>query len=430
MAAIRFDQVSKRFTIHHERARSFQDLVIRRFRRDSGAEQFWALREVSFAIEPGASVGIVGTNGSGKSTLLKLMTRILNPTSGSVTVDGRVSALLELGAGFHPELSGRDNVFLNASILGMQRSEVARRFDDIVRFAGLERFIDIPVKHYSSGMYARLGFSVAVHVDPDILLIDEVLSVGDEGFQERCFAAIHRFHRLGRTLVLVSHDLGTIRDVCTEVIWLDRGSIRARGEPREVVSQYLVAAHTAGEAVDYRDEWLQDLASGAVDNEPPRRWGSGEAEILDVTIRDRCDTPVLAARSGEPISVCVRYRAHQRIERPVFGLGINVTNGMLVTGPNTRLSRFPIAVIEGEGTLTYVIEELLLLPGEYRISASIYDEECVHAYDYHDSVFPLTVVPGQHDERFGVLRLPAHWEHEPHQPLNDHDAGAPNGRRR
>src|SRR5262245_10267516 len=219
--SVRFENVSKRFGIRHERARSFQDLLISGFRRGETSEEFWALRDVSFVAEPGASLGIIGPNGSGKSTLLKLLTRILTPTSGRITVDGRVSALLELGAGFHPELSGRDNVFLNASILGLPRREVAARFDAIVRFAGLERFIDIPVKHYSSGMYARLGFAVAINVDPDILLIDEVLSVGDERFQERCLEAIRRFHQAGKTLILVSHDVGSIQNICTDCMWLE-----------------------------------------------------------------------------------------------------------------------------------------------------------------------------------------------------------------
>src|SRR5439155_3256927 len=246
VSAVRFDSVSKRFTIHHERARSFQDLLVHGLRRGDSSEEFWALREISFAAEPGAAIGIVGTNGSGKSTLLKLATRILRPTSGKVTVSGRVSALLELGAGFHPELSGRDNVFLNASILGMQRREVAARFDAIVRFAELERLIDVPVKHYSSGQHARLGFAVAVHVDPDVLLIDEVLSVGDETFQERCLEAIYRFRRAGKTILFVSHDLASVRSLCTEAIWLDQGRVRAHGEPGTVVADYFAAAHAGG----------------------------------------------------------------------------------------------------------------------------------------------------------------------------------------
>src|SRR5947208_100947 len=239
--AIRFDNVSKRFTIHHERARSFQDLLIHRFRANATSEEFWALRDLSFDVEIGSALGIVGSNGSGKSTLLKLVTRILAPTSGRVSVGGRVSALLELGAGFHPELTGRDNVFLNASILGLRRRDIAARFDSIVKFAGLERFIDIPVKHYSSGMYARLGFAVAINVDPDVLLMDEVLSVGDESFQSRCLEAIYRLHRAGKTLLLVSHDVASVCNICNDAIWLDGGVIRAHGAPRIVVGEYLAA---------------------------------------------------------------------------------------------------------------------------------------------------------------------------------------------
>jgi len=423
---VRFDNVSKRFRIRHERARSFQDLLISGFRRGDSSEEFWALRDVTFVAEPGVSLGIIGANGSGKSTLLKLLTRILTPTSGKITVDGRVSALLELGAGFHPELSGRDNVFLNASILGLPRREVAARFDSIVRFAGLERFIDIPVKHYSSGMYARLGFAVAINVDPDILLIDEVLSVGDEGFQDRCLDAIRRFHRAGKTLILVSHDVASVCNICTDCMWIEEGRIRAHGPPRMVVADYQAAAHSVpkgvratpsptavgegrGEgAAPYRTPVPEDAADYAA---IPDRWGSREAEILDVAFLDESGNQSRLFRTGDRMSLRIRYRAHETLERPVFGLGITTVDGVHVTGPNTKADEVPIPTISGEGQVTYGVDALPLLPGEYYVSVSIYDETCTHPYDYHDRRYSFRVLPSAPGSQYGIVQLPARWTH-------------------
>src|SRR4051812_326148 len=241
MPAIRFDGVAKRFTIHHERARSLHDALAHLFQRRGWREEFWALREVTFAVAPGEALGVIGANGSGKSTLLKLATRLLTPTHGRVRVDGRVAALLELGAGFHPELSGRDNVYLNASILGIPRRRVDERFAEIVAFAGVERFIDTPVKRYSSGMQARLGFAVAVHVDPDVLLLDEVLAVGDLQFQERCLVRIRELHAQGHTVLLVSHDLDAVQALCTQALWLHDGAVQALGPSAEVIAAYRAA---------------------------------------------------------------------------------------------------------------------------------------------------------------------------------------------
>ncbi len=404
--AVSFKIVSKRFTIHHERARSFQDLLVRRFRGSVTSEEFWALRDVSFAIEPGGALGIVGSNGSGKSTLLKLVTRILAPTSGSVTVRGRVSALLELGAGFHPELTGRDNVFLNASILGLRRRDVAARFDSIVRFAGLERFIDIPVKHYSSGMAARLGFAVAINVDPDVLLIDEVLSVGDEAFQERCLEEIHRFHRAGKTLLLVSHDLESIRELCTEAVWLDGGHVAARGAPDDTIAAYLAQVHARPDHAGDEDGAASSPVGG-------NRWGSGEVEVLGVDFLDAAEAPVTEIVSGAPLSIRVSYRAHERVERPVVGLAITTADGVVVTGPNTRFGGYAIPYFEGDGSVTYAIDPLPLLPGDYLVTAAIYDHSCRHPYDHHERMYRLAVTPGVTDgERSGLVRFPAHWSHQ------------------
>ncbi len=244
MAAICFENVSKRFVVSHDRARSFQDLMLQVFHKStqpSSKEAFWALREVSFAIHPGETVGLVGRNGSGKSTCLKLMMRILTPTEGSVRVQGRMAGLLELGTGFHPELTGRDNIYLNGALMGLSRSEIARRFDEIVAFAELERFVDAQIKFYSSGMAMRLGFAIAVSVNPEILLVDEVLAVGDQSFQEKCLQRIEEMRSRGVTIVFVSHDLETVRSLCSRALWFDRGILLQDGPCDAVVDEYLAS---------------------------------------------------------------------------------------------------------------------------------------------------------------------------------------------
>ncbi|MHB1130990.1 MAG: ABC transporter ATP-binding protein [Chloroflexota bacterium] len=238
--ALALEGVSKRFVIHHEKARSFQDTLVNFFQRRNGTtEEFWALRDVTFSVAEGETLALIGRNGSGKSTILKLITRILKPSTGTITVRGRVSALVELGAGFHPDLTGRENIYLNGSIMGFSRQEMASKFDEIVDFAEMGRFIDTAVKHYSSGMYARLGFAVAVSVDPEILIIDEVLSVGDEHFKNKCLVRIQDFKSRGKTILFVSHAMETVTSLCDRAVWLDGGHVLADGPVRSVVDGYL-----------------------------------------------------------------------------------------------------------------------------------------------------------------------------------------------
>jgi lipopolysaccharide transport system ATP-binding protein len=238
--SVSFDGVSKRFVLHHERAYTVLESIVglvKPTRRS--AEEFWALRDVSFEILTGETFGIIGPNGAGKSTLLKLMARILEPTSGEVAVRGRVSPLLELGAGFHPELTGRENVYLNAALFGVSQAEAEDRYEEIVEFSELGDFMDVPLKHYSSGMYMRLGFAVAANIVPDVLLVDEVLAVGDEAFQRKCLRKIEDFRAEGRTIVFVSHDLDTVRRICHRGLWLEQGLVQAAGSADSVIDAYL-----------------------------------------------------------------------------------------------------------------------------------------------------------------------------------------------
>ncbi len=397
MPALAFEAVSKRFTIHHERARSLQDAVLRVFRPRGWREEFWALRDVSFAVAPGEALGVIGTNGSGKSTLLKLATRLLAPTCGRVRVAGRVAALLELGAGFHPELTGRDNIYLNASILGIPRRRVDACFADIVAFAGLERFVDTPVKRYSSGMQARLGFAIAVHVEPDVLLLDEVLAVGDLQFQERCLERIRALHAEGRTIILVSHDLGAVTQFCTRALWLHEGAVRALGPPAEVVAAY-------------RRYLLGTDGADAIEDPPRgRRWGSGDVRLAAVELCDGTGRPTRRFVTGQPLVVRLRYEARRRVLRPVFGVAI-YAGGLQVTGPNTRVDGCPVPQVEGAGEVVYRIPALPLLPGTYTLSAAVYDEHELHPFDHHHQCYAFQVTSPDGVERYGLLDLGGQWE--------------------
>ena len=357
-------------------------------------EDFWALDDVDLSIEPGTTFGLVGENGSGKSTLLKCVARILQPDRGTIEVAGRMSALLELGAGFHPELSGRDNVFLNGSILGMRRRDIERRFDAIVDFSGLERFIDTPVKNYSSGMYVRLGFAVAIHTDPDVLLVDEILAVGDEQFQRRCNERFADLRADGKTIVVVSHSLNAVRSLCDEVAWLEHGHLRAVGPVGKVIDRYL-------------DEVHEDRADLGEDG---TRWGSGEARLTHLELLGPGGAPTAQVHTGDAVRFRLHYEAAEPIERPVFGLALHTVSGIHVTGPNTGEAGLEIARIEGRGHVDLAVDPLLLLPGTYDLSAAITDQTGLHTFDYRHLAVRFDVDPGTPHETFGgVVSLNGSW---------------------
>lgn len=408
--ALRFSHVSKRFVFASDRPQTILETVIAtvagRPRRPQ--QELWAARDVSFDVPAGESLGLIGRNGSGKSTILKLAARILRPTSGQVTVRGRIGALLELGAGFHPDLTGRENVFLNGSLLGLSRQEMRALFDPIVAFSELEEFIDMPVKHYSSGMYMRLGFSVAVHVAPDILMVDEILAVGDQAFQSKCLARIHEMKDSGVTIVLVSHNLETVGNLCTRLVWLEHGRVHAAGPTNEVISRYLAEMHKS-----------QPAASP--DGRPSfRRWGTGEVEITGVRFLDAdgCERP--AFQTGAAVTIEIGYVAHQPVYEPEFGLAIFRQDGLHVNGPNNRQAGLRLGWLEGAGVLCYTMERLPLLPAVYRVTAAVHDNEMTRAYDYHEQAYPFLVVAGGTRESHGLVEIPAAWEW---QPSTDNSSG-------
>jgi lipopolysaccharide transport system ATP-binding protein len=410
--ALRFENVTKRFVLDRGKARSFREMFIGATGARRDAETILALDDVSFTVPHGGTLGLIGPNGTGKSTVLKLAARILEPTAGRVVVGGRVAALLELGAGFHPDLSGRENILLNGSMMGFSRAQMRQRLDRIVAFSELERFIDMPVKHYSSGMYMRLGFAAAIHMDADTLLIDEVLAVGDQAFQNKCRDRIMALRKAGVTFVLVSHDPGAVRDLCAEALWIEDGRAERLGPTDGVVEAYYASVMVREEARFAAEHDTEPVAPAVAAD----RWGSGEVEITGVTFLDPDEHEQHLLYTGGPATVCVHYVAHVRVEQPVFGLGIHRDDGLHLTGPNTLDAGLEIDAIEGEGTVHYHVASLPLLPGTYEVSASCYDHSCTHPYDHHHRRFTFHVRSGDVRERLGVVRIPATWEHRPAPP--------------
>jgi ABC-2 type transport system ATP-binding protein len=364
---VRVDDVWKSFRLYHERNQYLKAAVLRG--RRAKYEEFWALKGVSFEVTEGQTFGIIGSNGSGKSTMLKCLAGILRPDCGTVETRGRLAALLELGAGFHPELTGVENVYLNGAILGMSKREITKRFDDIVSFAGLERFIDTPVKNYSSGMTVRLGFAIAANVEPEVLLIDEVLAVGDESFQRRCMEKIEEFRSDGRTIIFVSHGLSQVSQLCETAAWLEFGELRQIGPAAEVTQIYTGASHGA----------VQEESDG----EPGGfRWGTREAVVKRVSLLDATGAPTRVARTGAPLTVRVEYEANVMLRDIVIGVGINHLHGVMVCGTNTRLRGETIDVADGPGVAELHFDRLPLLAGVYDVTVAIHDHAIVHPYDH------------------------------------------------
>jgi ABC-type polysaccharide/polyol phosphate transport system ATPase subunit len=359
---------------------------------------FEALKGVSFDVGTGKTFGIIGRNGSGKSTMLKMIAGIGRPTSGTVKVSGRVSALIELGAGFHPEISGRENVFINGMMLGLSRRQVAQRFDGIVEFAELQDFIDAPVKTYSSGMYMRLGFAVAIHVDPEVLLVDEVLAVGDEAFTHKCLDKFAEFRRLGRTLLLVTHQLDMVTRLCDEALWLDGGLARVQGDPKRVVDAYLTDV-AVKESLDLRRADEVRMRSGeVVVVEPPTdmfqategRWGSREVEIVGVEFIGANGQPAQVFQSGERVEIRLDLSAGKLVHDVVVGIGIFNAAGTCCYGTNTHIEGASGGEVIGSGQARFIIDSLDLVDGTYKLDVAVHRQNGA-PYDYHRLLYTFRV---------------------------------------
>ena len=372
-AAITATGLSKRFEVNRHRRSALKELVTRG--RAPKGDEFWALRDATFEVRRGETFGIIGHNGSGKSTTLKVVAGIYRPTSGRVEVHGRLAALLELGAGFHPELTGRENIFLNGAILGLSRSEISAAFDAIVEFAGIGEFIDAPVKVYSSGMYVRLGFAIAINVRPEILVIDEVIAVGDEEFQRKCFAHLARLRDAGATIVIVSHSMSLIADLCDSAMWIDHGAVRALGAASDVVAAYLGDVDAHGSAPAGADATAMRTGSGAV-----------IVEAVDCVVGDLPPSSVL--EHGRPGRVRLHYRASRDVSGAIFGVGFFTEGGVGVAGPNSaRDGAFDVAA--GTGWVEFDMPSVLLAPGRYRVSTSVVAQAETH--DFVEQGFALEV---------------------------------------
>jgi ABC-type polysaccharide/polyol phosphate transport system ATPase subunit len=403
------------------------------------SETFPALQDVSFAVPAGCTFGVVGRNGSGKSTALKVVAGITKPTSGSVSVKGRISALIELGAGFHPEISGRENVFINGIMLGLSKREIQKRFDEIVEFAELKDFIDAPVKTYSSGMYMRLGFAVAIHVDPDILLIDEVLAVGDEGFTHKCLDKFAEFRRRGKTILLVTHSLNLVERFCDEAVWLDAGRKKAQGDPKRVTGAYVTDVERQEEqflaATDAKAQQEGPVSTGPGSPEgglkpaPPGdgarpaqpaeadmfkategRWGLGGVEITSVTFTSAEGQQTQIFHTGEPMAVRIGVRAAKPVSDFVFGIGIFNADGVCVYGTNTDLEEYEADVLQGDEKVTLDIEALDLVEGTYKVDVAVHKRDGA-PYDYHRLLHTFRVK--SHVKDVGIYRPRHRWQFSP-----------------
>ena len=403
-------------------------------------ETFQALKGVSFSVSRGCTFGIVGRNGSGKSTALKVVAGITKPTTGTVSVQGRISALIELGAGFHPEISGRENVFINGIMLGLTKREITRRFDEIVEFAELEDFIDAPVKTYSSGMYMRLGFAVAIHVDPDVLLIDEVLAVGDEAFTHKCLDKFAEFRRRNRTVLLVTHSLNLVERFCDEALWLNDGRARASGDPRRVVSAYITdvekqeerqmaaADAKARAAVEQSGSPRGDsesrvpspeLRTRGDESAPPApepppdmfrategRWGSREGEITSVELVGEDGQPAHVFYSGERVEIRLGVKAARPLTDFVVGIGIFNVDGVCAFGTNTNIEELKADRLEGEGQVTFTVDALDLVAGSYKLDVALHKLDG-YPYDYHRLLYSFRVKSRTQDA--GIYRPRHSW---------------------
>jgi lipopolysaccharide transport system ATP-binding protein len=403
--AILLESVGVRYRVPQERINSFKEYAIRWLKGQVKYHSFWALKDVSFEVQKGEIFGLVGQNGAGKSTLLKLVARVLRPTQGRVLVRGRVAPLLEMGAGFHPELTGRENIYLNGAMLGLTRAEMNARFDRIVDFAELWDFIDSPLRTYSSGMWARLGFAVATDVEPDVLIVDEILAVGDAAFQHKSSRRIDSFRERGTTIFLVSHSMDLVESMCSRAAWLDHGELVAIGPAKSVVDRYLGRV---------REEESSQLVQAQI-APTEHRWGSRRIEITQVRILDQHMQPQGVFSTGDALILEMEYSVNRPVESPHFGLAIHRSDGVHITGPNTSLVGMRLGVVTHGGKITYTIDHLSLLEGEYKLSVAAISNDDTELFDYHDGLYPFRVDNHglEHSERFGLVTLNGEWEHNP-----------------
>lgn len=402
-AAILVENLGKRFNRYHtEKPVTLMEAALSSLRKIRPIDDFWALRGICFEVAAGEMLGVIGHNGAGKSTLLQLLGKVAYPTEGRIKMRGRVGALLDLGAGFHGDLTGRENVFVTAIVAGLRQREVAHRFDQIVEFAELEGFIDNPTRTYSTGMMMRLAFSVAVHTNPRILLVDEFLSVGDIAFQNKCLSRVDQMKEQGCAIVLVSHDVSQVEKMCDRALWLKQGTVMAYGEPTVVAGQYTMEMQSRTQKLT-PDRSPHLTSSGQELRVNENRFGSLEAEISDVRL-----LPTSTLESGNELSVEIDYHSHSIFENAIFSVSITQESGELCLDVNTLEMDIPNVRLQPQGTLRLIIGRVDLSGGRYFVDVGMYEQDWSYAYDYHWHVYPLTVSSQRSSK--GILQPPMRWE--------------------
>ncbi len=399
--------VKKKFRVYYDRGETLKEKLL--FQRRRSYEERWVLNGVSFQVRKGEAVGLVGENGCGKSTTLKLLTKILYPDAGSIKMKGRVSSLIELGAGFHPDMSGRENIFTNAAIFGLKRDEIEKRLQEIIDFSELGAYIDNPVRTYSSGMYMRLAFAVAINVDADILLIDEILAVGDAGFQAKCFNKLREIKRNGTTIVIVSHSLSQIELICERSIWIEGGLVRKEGSPVDVHKEYLhFMAERSGTLSGQADgAALGEMAEDRTD--PDRRWGNRDISFSSVKLLDGKGNPTGRLVSGEPFTVQMDYTVNRPVDHLCVGIGIFRNDGVQCYGTNTFIDHLKVTPADGRGTVFFDAGNNVLLEGDYMLDVAL-EKEDGFPYDYYRECLRFSVRSELRDA--GVMRQDHSWRFE------------------
>ena len=406
MEAIKLENISKKFRSRNLQTQhmTLKSLILRKSRFPKNNDSLYALKDISISIERGRTIGIIGHNGSGKSTLLKIISKIYRPDTGRMKVNGRISTLIELGSGFHPEFSGRENIFINGIILGLSKKEIKKRFDSIVKYADLENFIDAPVRTYSSGMYMRLGFSIAVNIDPDILLIDEVLAVGDEAFVRKCNDRVEELRKNKKTLLIVSHDLQAIEKWCDEVIWLNQGMIREIGPPHKVIEKYKKSV------VNSDHGFIEEKALNPEKiplGKDGRRWGSKEIEIVSIRLLDSTKKERLSYSTGEKMTIEINYKVNKSVAAPVFGFAIFRSDGICCYGSNTSIEHVSMQELKKDGFVLIEIDHLDLIEGLYHLDIAVHDKND-YAFDYLSHCLSFLMNSDVKDT--GIVRLNHEWE--------------------
>ena len=411
--AIEVHNITKNFKVYLDKGHTIKEKVL--FSKRRKYEERSVLKGISFNVKKGEAVGLIGENGCGKSTTLKLLTRIMYPDSGTIETKGRVSSLIELGAGFHPDMSGRQNIYINASIFGLSRKEIEDRIPAIIAFSELEQFIDNPVRTYSSGMYMRLAFAVAINVDADILLIDEILAVGDTNFQEKCFNKLRDIKRRGTTIVIVSHSLGQIEQICERSIWIHEGRIRAEGTPRDVHPQYLDYMgrknhqNNTVNIIGTTDEKKEELKEQHEELETSGRWGNKKARITGISIKDKAGKICNTFKTGEAFCLEINYKVKEKIENAVFGIGIFRSDGVQCYGTNTRIEKFEEFDLVKDGKVEIYFKGVELLPGEYNLDIAIESGQGIPV-DYYTKACSIQIYSVIGD--VGICRIEHTWNIE------------------